>query len=93
MTPLGGWDGRTIKGTAGVKLYETSPRRREGSVPASAATVSGGSQAIRERREREARLEAQMQALEPGSPRHAQAARTLAAAQKIRKKMEREAER
>jgi hypothetical protein len=47
--------------------------------------------AIRERREREVRLEAQMQALEPGSPRHAQAARVLAAAQKIRKRLEREA--
>lgn len=90
MTPLGGWDGRTITGTAGVKLYETNPRQ-EGSVPASAETVSGGSQAIRERREREVRLEAQMQGLEPGSPRHAQAARVLAAAQKVRKKMEREA--
>lgn len=90
MSPLGGWEGHTITGTAGVKLYDTNPRQ-EGSVPASAETAVGGSQAIRDRRDREARLEAQMQGLEPGSPRHSQAARVLAAAQKIRKRLEREA--
>lgn len=48
MSPLGGWDGRTIGGTAGVRLYDTNPRQ-EGSVPASAETAAGGSQAIRDR--------------------------------------------
>lgn len=47
--------------------------------------------AVRERREREARLEAQMELMDPHSPRHRQAERVLVAARKMRKRLEKEA--
>lgn len=90
MTPLGGWDGRAIGGTAGVQLYDTRPRRTEGSVPASAQAASGNTR-IDEMRAREARVEERLLTVPAGTPQHSQVARGLQAAKTRRKKLEREA--
>ena len=89
MTPLGGWEGRPISGSAGVQLYETRPRT-EGSVPASAQAASGNTR-IDEMRAREARVEARLLTVPAGTPQHSQMARGLQAAKTRRKKLEREA--
>jgi hypothetical protein len=89
MTPLGGWEGRAITGTAGVPLHELKPRQ-EGSVPASAQTASGDRR-VDEMRAREARVEDGLLRLSAGSPKHAQVARGLQAAKVRRRKIEREA--
>lgn len=88
MSPLGGWEGRAITGTAGVPC-ELKPRQ-EGSVPASAQTASGHRR-VDEMRAREARVEDGLLGLPAGSPKHAQVARGLQAAKVRRRKIEREA--
>jgi hypothetical protein len=89
VSPLGGWEGQPIQGTSGVPLYDTRPRQ-EGNVPASLSPSSRHVE-IRARLEREARVEAQMELLDPQSPRHKQMERVLVAARKRRKVLEREA--
>jgi hypothetical protein len=87
MSPLGGWDGRPIIGTAGAGPGSRPPSNGV----ASARRSRSGSPEIEQRLEREARLEAQMESMDPHSPRHRQAERVLVAARKKRKRLEREA--
>lgn len=87
MSPLGGWEGQPIQGTEG----SVARPRQQGAIPASLEAPMSHSVAVRERREREARLEAQMELMDPHSPRHRQAERVLVAARKMRKRLEKEA--
>lgn len=86
MSPLGGWEGQPIQGTEG----SVARPRQKGSIPASLSPSSRRAD-IQQRIEREARVEADMELLDPQSPRHKQMERVLVAARKRRKVLEREA--
>jgi hypothetical protein len=88
MSPLGGWDGQPIQGTAGT--VEDRPRRK-GAIPAMLEDAPPINARVAEMREREARFEQEMERVDPQSPRHKQMERVLVAARKKRKRLEREA--
>ncbi len=79
MSPSGGWNSQTIRGTAGER------RERQ------TAAVAAASPEVEQRREREARLEARMEQVDPHSPEHARMERVLLAARKMRKRLEKDA--